>query len=101
MHTNMFSKFKITIISFLAAVSFIFLVGCAASTPTTIGDNLYRTSCSGIVNDWSYCYDAAKAQCTSGYTERDRRQINHPGQYNTACLCMIYPVDRELVFSCR
>ena len=76
------------------------LTGCA-STATNIGDNLYRTSCGGIFNGWGSCYDAAKAQCTKGYTERDRKQINHPGEYNSACQCIIYPISRDMVFSCR
>jgi hypothetical protein len=78
---------------------FLLLLGCA-STATNIGNNLYRTSCGGIANGWSSCYEAAKVQCTKGFIERDRKQINHPGEYNSLCLCMIYPISRDLVFSC-
>jgi len=33
--------------------------------------------------------------------ERDRKQVNRPGEYNTLCACMIYPISRDLVFSCN
>ena len=95
-----FNKFKFPILTILALVSFIFIAGCA-STATNIGNNLFRTSCGGMMNGWSSCYDAARAQCTSGFNEQDRREIKHPGEWNDFCACMIYPVDRDLVFSCR
>tara|TARA_B110000263_G_C15246673_1_gene482069 strand:+ start:918 stop:1196 length:279 start_codon:yes stop_codon:yes gene_type:complete len=90
---------RFTIKSLLAAAAFLLIAGCA-STATNIGNNLYRTSCGGMANGWSSCYDAARVQCSKGYKEQDRRQFNHPGQYNSLCLCMIYPIDRELIFSC-
>ena len=86
-------------ILFLGAV--ITLLTSCASTVHNIEANNYRTSCGGMLNDWGSCYSAAKAQCTKGYTEKDRREVKHPGEYNEMCLCMIYPVSRELVFSCR
>ena len=80
---------------------FLLLIGCA-STATNIGNNLFRTSCGGIANGWSSCYDAANVQCgAKGFVERDRKQINHQGEYNSLCMCMIYPIDRDLVFSCN
>ena len=84
----------------IAIIFFLFIAACASSVQN-IGSNLYRVSCGGMLNDWGTCYTAAKEQCTNGYIERDRRQVNQPGQWNELCLCMIYPVDRDLVFSCR
>ena len=83
----------------IAIIFFLFIAACASSVHN-IGSNLYRVSCDGMLNDWDTCYTAAKEQCTSGYIERDRKQVNQPGQWNQLCLCTIYPVNRDLVFSC-
>ena len=32
--------------------------------------------------------------------DNNRRGVNQPGQYNTLCACMIYPVTRDLIFAC-
>ena len=84
----------------LPIILVVVLSGCATK-PISIGNNLFRTSCPGMFTSWSACYEAANTQCMNGFTEKDRQQINHPGQYNTACACMLYPIDRFLVFSCR
>ena len=67
-------KMRFTIKSLLAAAAFLLIAGCA-STATNIGNNLYRTSCGGMANGWSSCYDAARVQCSKGYKEQDRRQF--------------------------
>ena len=85
----------------IAFIFFVFLLAACAAPVHNIGSNLYRASCGGMLNDWGLCHTAAQEQCKRGYIEKDRRQVNHPGQYNELCLCMIYPVDRELVFSCK
>ena len=100
MHIKTLNRLNTILVKVLAISSFIFLLGCA-STSTSIGNNKFRTSCGGIANGWSSCYDAANAQCTNGFTEIDRRQVNHPGEYNSLCLCTIYPISRDFVFSCR
>jgi len=74
--------------------------GCA-STARQIGDNRYNVSCGGILNGWSSCYEAANSTCVNGIEQLDRKQIDHPPQWNTACACYLNPVDRYLVFACR
>ena len=49
-----------------------------------------------------YDFFGNNVQCgAKGFVERDRKQINHQGEYNSLCMCMIYPIDRDLVFSCN
>ena len=89
--------------NFLSLIFFCILLSACASTVHKVGNNAYRVSCGGTLNDWGSCYDAAKLECSGlnkTMTEVDRRQVNLPGEYNTLCACMIYPVERNLAFKC-
>ena len=93
-------KFKFIIVNLLAAATFLFLVGCA-STAQQVGDNKYRTDCSGVFNSISECYAEATRVCEGNFNEIDRQIINRGEQWDAFCQCYITPVTRNLVFSCR
>ena len=52
----------------LAAATFLFIVGCA-STAQQVGDNKYRTDCSGVFNSISECYSEATRVCEGNFIE--------------------------------
>ena len=93
-------QIKFTINNLLAAAAFLLLVGCA-STAQQVGDNKYRTDCSGVFNGISECYAEATRVCEGNFNEIDRQIINHGQQWDAFCQCYITPVTRNLVFSCR
>jgi len=89
--------------NFFFLIGFCILISACASSVQKVGNNAYRVSCGGMLNDWGTCYDAARKECSGinkTMTEINRREVQQPGQYNTLCACMIYPVTRELAFTC-
>ena len=67
-------QIKFTINNLLAAAAFLLLVGCA-STAQQVGDNKYRTDCSGVFNSISECYAEATRVCEGNFNEIDRQII--------------------------
>jgi hypothetical protein len=35
-------------------------------------DNVYKTTCSGTVENWGQCFNKAKRTCQTGYTDIER-----------------------------
>ncbi len=74
------------------------LSGCAALNnskgalqPVLLKDakaNIYFTSCSGAVEDWSRCYAKAHSTCAKGYDVLEKNESPVGGR-------------RELTFQCR
>ncbi len=76
-------------------VSFLFLAACAqlmqgAEQPVVqLKDNkTFKTTCSGMAEDWGSCHRKAKRICTNGYEVTDRYQDTRG-------------IVREMVFTCK
>ena len=48
----------------------------------------YKTTCSGLAEDWGSCHRKAKRTCANGYEVEDRNADSNG-------------VNREMVFSCK
>jgi hypothetical protein len=96
----MFGKYKFLIISFLAVLSFIFIAGCA-STAQQVGDNKYRTDCSGMFSSKSDCYAEAERVCDGKFNEINMAIRDQGDVWDAFCECYIYVIKRNLTFSCR
>lgn len=99
LYNNALSRFKFTIISFLAVASFLFIVGCA-SPAQKIGTNKYRTECSGMFNSTSECYAEAERVCGGNFTEIDLIIRDQGYQWDSYCQCQIHIIARGLIFRC-
>lgn len=48
----------------------------------------YKTTCSGMAEDWGSCYRKAKRTCSNGYDVTDKKQESNG-------------IVREMVFNCK
>ena len=82
-------KLKFIIISLLTAAAFIFIVGCAATTAQKVGDNRYRTDCSGMFSTTQDCYNEASRVCDGKFTEINMRIIDQGDVWDAFCQCYV------------
>ena len=89
------------IITIILLISF--LGSCATRSQIySIGENRYTVDCGGMLYGWDLCYNSANEYCgSSGITQIDKRQVDHPPQWNDFTQSYLYPVDRTLIFACR
>ena len=91
-------KFKIN--SLLAAAALLLLVGCA-STAQRVGENKYRTDCSGMFSSTSACYNVASTTCEGGkFTEINMAIRDQGDVYDSFCDCYVWVISRNLTFKC-
>ena len=93
-------KLKFTINNLLAAAAFLFLVGCAASTAQRVGENKYRTDCSGMFSSTSECYTEATRTCEGDFTEINMAIRDQGDVYDAFCDCYVWVISRNLTFKC-
>jgi len=92
-------QIKFTINNLLAAAAFLFLVGCA-STAQRVGDNKYRTDCSGMFSGTSDCYAEANRVCDNKFTEINMAIRDQGDVYDAFCNCYVWVISRNLTFKC-
>ena len=80
---------------YLFMVSVFFLSSCASlqnfqeqSVVPYGGAKTYKTTCSGLAEDWGSCHRKAKKTCPSGYLVANQNADSNG-------------VQREMVFSCK
>ena len=93
-------KLKFTFNNLLAAAAFVFLVGCAASTAQRVGDNKYRTDCSGMMSRSSDCYAEAERVCEGKFNEINMAIRDQGDVYDAFCDCYVWVISRNLTFKC-
>ena len=93
-------QIKFTINSLLAAAALLLLVGCA-STAQRVGENKYRTDCSGMFSSTSACYNVASTTCEGGkFTEINMAIRDQGDVYDSFCDCYVWVISRNLTFKC-